>query len=239
MSRHHIGASLWVLSILTFPAQIIAAAQWPHPYSWASNLISDLGVTTCAVFDAGTSVERYICSPAHSLANSSLIANGALLSIGAILLWNAWPKQRAGQIAMALLAIAGVLVVCVGLLPWNQSPAAHNAVALGQAPVQWAGMIVLACALRGNAVARWASAITVVSVLISVTGFALFIDAIGGGPSLALGLGIVERIAFDTLTLWGVCIGVLLVTTQLGRPSSAGSDIAPRADLHEISRSRA
>lgn len=211
MTRDRWGAALWVLCLVTFPAQIIAAAQWPRPYSWGSNTISDLGVTTCATFDPGTRAERYICSPAHLLANAGTVANGALLAAGAVLLWSAWPRPRAGHAAMALLAASGVLLMLVGFFPWDLQPEPHNLSALLQAPLQWAGMIVLVFALRGRPASRWAAALTIVCVVISITGFVMFIDAIAGGPSAAVGLGLTERISFDTLTLWSAALGVILL----------------------------
>lgn len=217
MNRLRWGAVLWILGLLVFPAQFIAAALWPQPYSWASNFISDLGVTACRVFDAGTRVERYICSPGHVLANGSTIANGAILTLGAILLWSAWPRRISGKVAMAFLASGGLLVVLVGFLPWDLYPAAHDVVALAQAAVQWVGMIILVFALRGRSTvlgaARWVARLTAVSVLVSITGFVLFIDAVSGGPSLSLGIGFTERIAFDTLTLWGAVVGFILLAS--------------------------
>ncbi|MGY4541266.1 putative membrane protein [Arthrobacter sp. UYNi723] len=231
MIRLRWGATFWTLGLLTFPAQYAAAALWPQRYSWASNLISDLGVTTCGTFDAGTRVERYLCSPGHMLANGSTIANGAFLAVGAVLLWSVWPRRRTGKIAMVFLAMGGVLVMMVGFLPWDLYPEAHDVVALAQAAVQWVGMIILAFALRGSAAARWTAVLTIAGVLISIIGFVLFIDAISGGPSLALGLGITERIAFDTLTLWGAAVGFILIATS-PKPR-------PTAERHHASKAPA
>jgi len=200
--------------------QVIAAAQWPQAYSWTANTISDLGVTSCAVFDAGTRMERYICSPAHLLANAATVANGVLLSLGAVLLWSSWPRRRTGQAAMAILVLSGVLLALVGIFPWDLYPEAHNLAALTQAPLQWAGMVVLVFALRGSSSARWRAALTLACLLISVAGFALFIDAIVGGPSTALGAGLAERIAFDTLNLWTVALGLVLLLSGNDREPS-------------------
>ena len=226
MTRLRWGAALWTLCLLTFPAQVIAAAQWPNPYSWSSNFISDLGVTACRTFDAGTHVERYICSPGHLLANGSTIANGAFMAVGAILLWSAWPRQRVGKAAMSFLAAGGALVMLVGFLPWDTHPEAHDAAALAQALMQWIGMAILAVALKGSTAARWALALTLASLALSIAGFVLFIDAISGGPSISLGLGITERLAFDTLTIWGAVLGVILLMTTPGRRSTTSSQEA-------------
>jgi hypothetical membrane protein len=223
MTRIRLGAALWVLCLLAFPAQVLAAGQWPSPYSWSSNLISDLGVTACGIYDAGTRVERYICSPAHLLANGATVANGILLAVGAILLWSAWPRRRTGRAAMIFLALGGLLVAAVGFLPWDVQPEGHDVTALAQAAVQWIGMVVLATALRGSAAARWASALTLTTIALSIAGFILFIDAIGGGPSISLGLGITERLAFDTLTIWGAALGLILLMTTLSEDRTTSS----------------
>ena len=226
MTRLRWGATPWILAALVYPMQAIAAAQWPQAYSWTANTISDLGVTACRTFDAGTRVERYICSPGHLLANGSTIANGAFMAVGAILLWSAWPRQRAGKTAMSFLAAGGVLVMLVGFLAWDIHPEAHDAVALAQALMQWIGMAVLAFALKGSTAARWALALTLASLALSIAGFALFIDAISGGPSISLGLGITERLAFDTLTIWGAVLGVILLMTTLGHRSTTSNQEA-------------
>jgi hypothetical membrane protein len=211
MIRLRWGALFWILGLLSFPAQLIAAAQWPQRYSWTSNFISDLGVTTCGTVDQGSLMERYICSPAHSLANGSTIAIGATLTIGALLLWSAWPRRRQGSIAMAFLAVSGTLVVLVGALPWDLFPDAHDLLALASVAAQWVGMIVFVFAIRGNTTFRWISVLTIASVIISSIGFVLFIDAMDGGQSATLGLGITERIAFDTITLWSAATGIILL----------------------------
>ena len=211
MTRVRWGAASWILCLLAFPMQFIAAAKWPQPYSWRSNLISDLGVLGCGVFDAGTQVERYVCSPAHALANGATIANGLLLAIGAVLLWNAWPNRRSGHTAMVLFFLGGILVGFVGALPWDQYPDAHNSAAFLQAVVQWAGMFCLLGAVRGVPPARGAAALTLFCLVVSVIGFGLFILALGTGSTQLLGPGISERMAFDVLTLWGAGMGLILL----------------------------
>ncbi|QOD44085.1 DUF998 domain-containing protein [Clavibacter zhangzhiyongii] len=236
MTRIRWGATLWVLGLVAFPAQIVAAAMWPRTYSWRTNFISDLGVTACEMFDVGTRVERYICSPAHALANGSTIVNGLLLTAGAVLLWSAWPRRRTGRLAMALLMVGGLLVALVGFLPWDVYPEHHDAVALAQAAAQWVGMIVLVFALRGAGAFRGAAVLTAVSVVVSISGFVLFIDAIDGGPSFVLGLGITERIAFDTLAVWGAVMGVIVLKSppaaRANSLSVSGKHLSAIADAH-------
>jgi hypothetical membrane protein len=231
VTRQRWGALVWVLGLLTFPAQAIAAAQWPQPYSWSTNFISDLGVTTCSTFELGSSMERYVCSPAHLLANGSFVVGGATLAVGALLLWSGWPRVRQGRIAMGFIAMSGILVIAVGLLPWDLYPLAHDNVALFQAVAQWIGMIVLNVAVRGRSGTRRIGTLTLVCVTVSLAGFVLFVDASYNGPSASLGLGITERIAFDTLSLWSAAVGLVLMTKSDGTPRSPCAAPAPASDV--------
>lgn len=215
MIKQQAAGWCWILAAALIPVQILVAARWPHPYSWRSHLISDLGATMCGIADTGTRVERYVCSPWHVLANAATVANGLTLALGAVLLWSSWPRRRSGRAASALLAAGGVCVVGVGLAPWDLAPDLHNLLALIQAPLQWVGMVLLVRATWNTALPRAVPVLTAVGVVVSVAGFALFLDALSGGVSLALGLGLTERLAFDTLTLWSATVGAaLLLSTQ-------------------------
>ena len=202
------------------PAQVIASLAWPRPYSWNAHLISDLGATMCGIADAGARVERFVCSPAHGLANTATILNGALLTAGALLLWRFWPRPRSGRAASVLLALGGLGVIGVGLVPWNVSPDLHNLLALVQAPLQWVGMLLLARSTWG-ATPRALSVVTLAAVCVSIVGFILFLGAVAGAPPLNVGLGTAERIAFDTLTFWSAAAGALLLATNAHRHSRA------------------
>lgn len=175
------------------------------------NLISDLGATMCGIADEGSRVERYVCSPGHVWANAATALNGLLLVAGAVALWAVFPRKVA-RAGLVLLMLGGALVVGVGLTPWNLQPDLHNLFALVQAPVQWVGMILLAVGMPRLIVGRGLPVITVVAVALSVVGFALFVLAVGGDPwAVAIGAGFTERLAFDTLTLWGGLVGIVLL----------------------------
>ncbi|PKZ37028.1 DUF998 domain-containing protein [Kocuria rhizophila] len=213
MNKQQVGGWCWVLAVVLIPVQVLVAIRWPHPYSWRSHLISDLGARMCGIADAGARVERYVCSPWHALANAATVLNGLTLALGAVLLWSVWPRRRSGRAGSVLLAAGGLCVVGVGLTPWDLHPDLHNSFALVQAPLQWAGMVLLVRATWGTTLPRVVPVVTAVGVVVSVAGFALFLDALGGGTSLALGLGITERLAFDTLTLWSAVVGAALLAS--------------------------
>ena len=62
-----LGAVLWVLSSAFFVDQLIAQAASARPYSMATNLISDLGVTACG---------PAVCSPLHGFMKATFVAVG-------------------------------------------------------------------------------------------------------------------------------------------------------------------
>ncbi|HEV7951349.1 MAG TPA: DUF998 domain-containing protein, partial [Glaciihabitans sp.] len=164
--------------------------------------------------------ERYICSPWFAVANAGTIVSGILITVGAILLWNLWPRKRSGRMAMALMALGGLLVVAVGLFPWDTHPIEHDVTAFLQAIFQWAAMIALLVAVRGFAHWRSISRLTALFLAISVVGFVMFINALSGGTAFGLGVGALERIAFDSLVVWTAIVGlVLLRSQQMMRPN--------------------
>lgn len=107
-TRQYIGA--WaVLSVVQYfvaEAAVIGAWAGPERYSRRTALISDLGAVNCGVFDG-----RNVCSPLHVLMNTSFVAQGLGMLLGAILL------------SSALLRIAArpgvrVAVSHTGEVPW-------------------------------------------------------------------------------------------------------------------------
>lgn len=210
------AAWCWIGAAVALLAQVLVAGAWPEPYSWAHNTISDLGATTCGFADSGSAVERTVCSPLHLVANAATVGNGLLLAAGAVAVTRA-PARPLGVVGPVLLAVGGALVVGVGLTPLDVAPDAHEVFALAQAPVQWTGM-VLAAVAAARAGRPVLAALTITATVVSVVGLGLFVSAIGGGAASAAGIGTVERIAFDTLTVWGVLAGIALLRAPSRSP---------------------
>lgn len=176
----------------------------------------------CGIADQGARVERYVCSPWHPLANAATILSGALLALGAAPLWSYWPRRRSGKAASVLLVLGGLGVVGVGLIPWDADPELHNLFALIQAPLRWAGMACLVRATWNTTVPKLVPLVTICASVVSVAGFILFLGVVAGGAPLGVGLGVAERVAFDTLTIWSVIVGfALLATSHRRAPNQA------------------
>lgn len=215
MNRYRVGATAWTLSALLIPIQVFVALGWPGGYSISRNTISDLGVTVCGEYSEHGQQVREVCSPGHQLFNIGMVASGALILIGAVLLHGYWIR-RSGRAGTVLMAIGGAFVVAVGLAPWNVSPDAHDLFAMLQAATQWIAMILIAIA-AGTGLFR---KVTIATVLVSAACFTLFIAALDGYEVPWVGLGGVERLSFDSLTLWTALVGV----TVLVRSNSVCSD---------------
>lgn len=204
--RQQIGSALWAVSLVLLPLQVAVALQWPGGYSIADNAISDLGVTSCGLFSDQATTARLICSPWHAVFNGGVAVSGALIATGAVLLSGYW-AGRTGRTGLLLAAMSGVFVIMVGCFPWDAFPHVHDAAALGQALTQWSAMILLAVA-AGRGTFR---ALTFATVAVSLVFFVVFLAGLEGGQSSLAPLGVAERLAFDTLTLWTAVVGVSVV----------------------------
>jgi hypothetical membrane protein len=141
-TRQYIGA--WaVLSVVQYfvaEAAVIGAWAGPERYSRRTGLISDLGAVNCGVFDG-----RSVCSPLHALMNTSFVAQGLGMLLGAILLSSALLRIAArpgvrvavshtGEVpwlaavaARILTGAAGAGTVIVGLVPEDVGSGWHYA----------------------------------------------------------------------------------------------------------------
>jgi hypothetical membrane protein len=85
------AAALVVAGIQYVVLEAVTAAAWKNPpYSYAHNNISDLGVPSCGGEVGG----RVICSPLHTLMNTSFILQGVLYGVAALLLFRLLPGRR-------------------------------------------------------------------------------------------------------------------------------------------------
>ncbi|MGW4241205.1 DUF998 domain-containing protein [Nocardia sp. NPDC004722] len=198
-----IAGVCWAATVAYFVISVLVGAAWTDGYHLGANYISDLGVTDClTVAEQGNS--RWVCSPWHPLWNSAMIATGALTALGA-LAWAVARPDRWHRAGCLLLVLAGAATAGCGAVPWNRDPELHDTFALAQWLVQIFGMAVLAATNRRRYPA-----------IAPFTGLALLISAFGGiglysKDHFGLAIGLIERLAFDTLTVWTVAIGAILL----------------------------
>jgi hypothetical membrane protein len=183
-----LGAGWWALCFQFFVAEQIARLSWPG-YSMTGNWISDLGIAT---------------SPRHWIMNGSLIVQGVLISVGAILMRRLFPAKASYRIALILFVVSGLGVLVVGLVPEDHNAQVHQIAALAHLLAGNLAMILMGVAmLAGAARVRFRGVITLMAGLLGLTALAL----------LALGekdVGTFERLAAYPLTLWLTWTGWLM-----------------------------
>lgn len=190
-----VGAVLWLVSIMVFVDQLIAQAASTRPYSMATNLISDLGVTACG---------PAICSPLHGFMNATFVAVGFCHVLGAMATYRAWPRRAAT--GLGILAVAGVGLIVAGLSPENLNAAGHDVGALVGLIALNAAMLVLGWSILPTE--RWLARLTYGAGIVGFVGLGLLLS--GTGPPV----GLDERIADYPGTAMVVVLGAyLLVAT--------------------------
>lgn len=199
MGTHRAAAGLLVASgVVAFLAQILAMSAFtPVAYSLSTHLISDLGATQCGpVSDAfGT---RYVCSGGYMWFNVGTVISGVLLALAGV----AWRRQSAVP-----LVVAAVAVMVVGAVPFDRNELLHDAAAVVHLLAYWAAMAMVVRRDRPTAL----------FLAFSVVGFVLFL-------LLPVAPGVWERLAFDTLIVWTLYLGVLFLPRRRDPERDAEKD---------------
>ena len=168
-----------------------------------SDAISDLGVTTCGTVRIG-GVPGYYCSPLHDAMNASFILAGVFILLGVYLTRSAFPWNRSLKAGMALLSLAGIGKIIVGLNPANVNFTLHFLGALG-IPLSGIGMIFVGRGLQAVDV-KWLAGASQILGLIGFIGFVAFLLT----SKFGIG-GLTERIADYPVFLWLITLGFLIV----------------------------
>jgi hypothetical protein len=208
-----IGAICWTSSIVFFVVQGIAQAASTGPYSLATNLISDLGVTVCGPYPAGGGV--IVCSPLHGLMNGTFIVVGLLHTIGAITTRQAWPRRPLSSFGVGSIALAGTGLTLVGFAPENVALGWHTLGALYGIVALNLGVTVLGVALLSAT--RRLGAVAVAAGIAGLLGTVLFLSSLSSAATLPRGA--VERVAVYPATAMLVVLGasLLMLTISTGK----------------------
>jgi hypothetical membrane protein len=207
-TRTAVGAGCWLLTVAYFIVQPVVAAAWQPPYDVIANTISDLGITRCGDFRQFDDRVIYACSPRHALMNTVLVLVGLLTSAGALLTRGIWPRRRLTGVGVAFVVLAGIGGILLGLAPADVNLAAHGVGALLQVPGAVGPLLLGVAAWR---VRRGVAVFSVVCGVIGSAACLLFFSR----SDLGLGLGVMERLAFDPLTFWTTALGAVLLRRLL------------------------
>lgn len=205
--RH--GAVLLIIGSLEFiVGMAITQIGYGSSYSLTQNYISDLGAVNCGVFGGSGSLPgHYACSPWHDVFNVSIILLGILLGLAVILIRSAFPARRSRTIGLALLLVAAIGSIGVGLSPEDVNITVHSVSAFLAFAGSGFALVVLGFAMFRDT--RWDGfrAYTLLSGLVILVALILF----GTKNYVGLGVGGMERLVVAPVLLWAIVVGIHLV----------------------------
>lgn len=197
--RHAAAGIIWFLSVVYLLAEVITAAAWTTPYSFARDSISSLGVTTC---------ETGSCSPAHDVMNAAFVILGVITILGALLLHNHIVNRTTKAWILGLAVIIAVSTAATGLFPANDGTLIHWSAVLPGFIGRHIVLVLIAWHLRKTrrVVAAWAAVCAATGVIGAVLMLAN-----------ALHFGIGERLALYPLPAWMAVTGAAVLLAVLRR----------------------
>jgi hypothetical membrane protein len=215
-AREVVGAVLWSAVAQYFVVLLVVQAAWTIPYSIVMHTISDLGAVGCGGFES-----RDVCSPWHVTANVSWTITGLSIFLGAVLLWRLLARDGASRTGLALVAVAGLGELVVGLSPEDASarhiPAAVVAIVCGLT-----GITVLGAALLRRAEWRGTGWLG-----LALGAFGIVALLLGATVAPHRVIGLFERMAVYPILVWVVLAGVtVLRRARADRSAHRGTDRA-------------
>lgn len=193
-----LGPIIWMLSIQYYLVQVETALAWSKPYSWLHNTISDLGNTGCGNYSG-----RFVCSPLHSLMNSSFITLGVTMALGSLLIYQEFKKSSASLVGFSFMTLAGFGTVLVGLFPENSLSVFHTLGAAMPFLIGNIGIMILGLSLD---IPRRLRFYTLLSGVIALTALLFF----SNHNYLGLGVGGMERLVAYPQTIWLISFGAYI-----------------------------
>jgi hypothetical membrane protein len=196
------GPAIVLLSSWYFAAQVLVAWVFRPPYSFVSDMISDLGNTACAPPNSG------FCSPLWVVMDASIFILGVAMIVGSVLIISEFSfsdegRERAAALAgFVCLGLGGLGAILVGVVPENVNTAHLHTVgtamviAFGQLAI-----LILGLVLRG--IPDWLREFMLVtSLLVMLAGI-----SIAGKHQFGIGAGALERLAQYPESLWLILFG--------------------------------
>ena len=203
-ARHpRLGPSLYASAIQYFVIQILVGKRFSPHYSLTRNAISDLGNSSCGIFN-----NRQICSPLHTLMNLSFLTLGITMITGSLLLCQSFKKSRNVIIGFTLFAIGGAGTALVGIFPENTVSALHGIGAALPFLIGNVGVVILGFSLKIPKIFR---IYTVSTGSISLAALGVY----ASGHYIGLGEGGLERVVAYPQTIWMIILGLYSLAQQL------------------------
>lgn len=201
---------MWLARPLYLVIEVTVAAFSTAQYSFVTNTISDLGAATC------TDITRFgdpvaVCSPGHDFLNVAFVVSGALMLLGALLLYGRFGRGWVPALMTALLVVSGSSSIATGFTPLDVYPDGHVLAATPLFVAQPIAILLLGWLILEE---RRRTGLFLIAIgAVCGVGAVVFI-------SVDQAIGITERIA-----LWPVFLALALAARQV-TPTSAGAPAA-------------
>jgi hypothetical membrane protein len=190
-----IGAALVGLGAIQFIVAMGVVQYRYAGYSLLTNYISDLGNTAT--------------SPWHEVFNVSIILLGILAFLGILLLWSAFPRSGLRPIGLALLLIASVAAILVGVFPENVNPPVHDFVSLMVFLPGGLALALLSVTMRPT---TWWSSLRWPSLalgLITLASLAYYAPTQANNSTFDPGL--IERLIVFPILIWALAVFAIVL----------------------------
>ena len=195
--RHpRLGPLLYSSAIQYFLVQILVGIRFSPHYSLTRNTISDLGNSSCGIFN-----NRQICSPLHTLMNISFLTLGITMITGSLLLCQSFRKSRNAMVGFTLFALGGAGTALVGIFPENTVSALHGIGAALPFLIGNVGVVILGFSLEVPKILR---IYTVLTGSIALAALGVY----ASGHYIGLGEGGLERVVAYPQTIWIIILGI-------------------------------
>jgi hypothetical membrane protein len=192
---HRVGATLVGVGAIQFIVAMGIVQSRYSGYSLLTNYISDLGNTAT--------------SPWHDVFNISIILLGILAFLGILLLWSAFPRSGVRPVGLALLLVASVAAILVGVFPENVNPPVHDFVSLMVFLPGGLALALLSVSMRPTswwASLRWPS---LVLGLITLASLAYYAPTQSNNTTFDPGL--IERLIVFPILIWALAVFALVL----------------------------
>ena len=185
-----LGAAMWLVRPVYVVVELVVAAATVGGHDLTDDTVSELGAVACS---------QALCSPRHELMNSTFVATGLLLAIGALLL-----LARLGRTVTALLVVAGCSSVATGLAPIDGSVTLHAVAAAPLFVCQPLALLLLGRRLWRTH-DRLAVPLLITGTVTAAATFGFVVSDAGEG-------------LFERLALWPVLIALAAVAVAILEP---------------------
>ena len=205
--RHpRLGPLLYSSAIQYFLVQILVGIRFSPHYSLTRNTISDLGNSSCGIFN-----NRQICSPLHTLMNISFLTLGITMITGSLLLCQSFRKSRNAMVGFTLFALGGAGTALVGIFPENTVSALHGIGAALPFLIGNVGVVILGFSLEVPKILR---IYTVLTGSIALAALGVY----ASGHYIGLGEGGLERVVAYPQTIWIIILGIYSLAQLTNTP---------------------